>query len=188
MFLYKTYDELTKTERQLYQQHPILGQAILLKDEDLELAGVFIRQHHEYLDGSGYPDHLRGDEIELGARIISLCSDFDSYVCGRLEEGLFNPEQGIEFIQQFSGSRYDAELVTLFVDLLQEHHFSDADQSSVVSMNDLVADMQLATDLKTDTGITLLSMGTILTDETIATIKRFESEVNHHLVIHIRAQ
>ena len=55
-----------------YRKHPVRGQAAIHSNEPLARAGTFIRSHHEWFDGSGFPDGLKGDGIPLGGRIVSI--------------------------------------------------------------------------------------------------------------------
>ena len=184
----KAFDFLSKQDQEVYKQHAIIGESILNKASGLEQAALYVRQHHEYLDGTGYPDGLKADEISVGARIICLCSEFDSMVCGRKFKKEFTTEQAIEYLQKEKGKKYDLSLTQSFIDLLMKGEISSDDQVKAVQMNDLKPGMMLSHDLETDMGVVLLSKDSILTSEIINNIANYERDVNHHLHIQVKVE
>ena len=64
----------------VYRRHPVIGAQLVAPFDVLGLAAPMIRHHHERLDGSGYPDGLRGDAVPLGARIIAVADEYDHLV------------------------------------------------------------------------------------------------------------
>jgi len=92
--------------------HPVAGAAMIEQVKMLEHAAPIVRYHHEYYDGSGYPDGLSGEQIPLGARIIGLAEDYDEHWIRR------NPDESDEeFKEQFFSQEaihHDPKLVELF--------------------------------------------------------------------------
>jgi putative two-component system response regulator len=74
---------LTPEERELVKSHPVIGAQILAPVKTFERHVVGIRYHHEMFDGSGYPDKLKGEEIPVTARIVSLADAFDAMTSTR---------------------------------------------------------------------------------------------------------
>jgi HD-GYP domain-containing protein (c-di-GMP phosphodiesterase class II) len=74
---------LTQEERDLVKSHPVVGAQILSPVKTFERHVAGIRHHHEMYDGSGYPDKLKGEEIPLSARIVSLADAFDAMTSTR---------------------------------------------------------------------------------------------------------
>jgi integral membrane sensor domain MASE1 len=66
-------DKLSLEEYELVKEHPVFGFEILNKSEDLSNISLLVRHHHEWWNGAGYPDGLRGDEIPIGSQIIAIC-------------------------------------------------------------------------------------------------------------------
>ncbi|MBN2604505.1 MAG: HD domain-containing protein, partial [Bacilli bacterium] len=66
-------EKLSLEEYELVKEHPIFGFEILNKSEDLANISLLVRHHHEWWNGAGYPDGLRGEEIPIGAQIIAIC-------------------------------------------------------------------------------------------------------------------
>jgi len=75
--------QLTEEEKELFDQHPDIGSKIMKPISQLEGIIPMIRHHHESYDGNGYPDRLSGDQIPLGARIISVADTFDAMTSDR---------------------------------------------------------------------------------------------------------
>ena len=75
--LSKRFEALTLDEAAEYRRHPVRGQAAIDSNEVISEAGVLIRGHHESFDGTGFPDGLKGGEIPLGSRIISIADRYD---------------------------------------------------------------------------------------------------------------
>ncbi|MCJ8312057.1 MAG: response regulator [Saccharospirillaceae bacterium] len=184
----KAFEFLSKKHQSIYKQHPIFGQSILKKAAGLEKAALYVRQHHEYLDGTGYPDGLKAEEISIGARIICLCSEFDSIVCGRTFKQLYTVEQAIELLHKEKGKKYDLSLTQAFIDLLQKGEISSDDQVRTVQKHELQPGMVLSHDLETDMGVILLSKDSVLNEETIINIVNYERDINHHLHIQVKIQ
>lgn len=105
---------LNSTEWQEIQQHSDNG-ADMLKDIP-QLADVIplVRHHHENWDGSGYPDQLAGEQIPLGARILSIADSFDAMTSPHRYGKFLSPEEAMEELHECSGTRYDPQLIRLF--------------------------------------------------------------------------
>ncbi len=107
---------LTKEEYRTIQMHPVFGDRIVSHIELFQPYRPIIRLHHERLDGTGYPDGLKGDEIPLDVKIVSLADTYDSMTSNRAYRKAFSPEIAIEEIRLFSGSQFEPELVDLFIE------------------------------------------------------------------------
>jgi putative two-component system response regulator len=107
---------LTAAERELMQQHTLIG-ANLLSDSASELlrAGeTIVLTHHEKWDGSGYPNGLKGDEIPLYGRICAVADVFDALTSRRSYKEPFSNEQAYEILRSGRGSHFDPRIVDLF--------------------------------------------------------------------------
>lgn len=106
-------------ERHLVEQHPEIG-ARLLKPLDIPAAiPLAIRHHHEWWDGSGYPDGLSGEEIPLSARIISVADAFDAMSCDRPYRRALDRRVISDEFQRFSGTQFDPNLAKELLLLLE---------------------------------------------------------------------
>ncbi|HXE73357.1 MAG TPA: HD domain-containing phosphohydrolase, partial [Candidatus Nitrosotenuis sp.] len=70
-----------------------------------------IRHHHEWFDGSGYPDGLKGDEIPLGSRILGVAEAFDSMTTPRSYRGALSKEEALARLEAGSGIQFDPRVV-----------------------------------------------------------------------------
>jgi len=125
---------LTEEELKEIRRHPIVGAdivaAVLPNDQDLVSA---IRHHHERWDGHGYPAGLRGEEIPLQARIISIVDVFEALTSDRAYRAALSPEQAAVYIRGVSGLHFDSSLVQAFEALYASGHIfrSQLDAASV---------------------------------------------------------
>ncbi len=105
---------LTDHEFDVIKRHPIRGEELVRPLGDPDIAAI-IRHHHERLDGSGYPDGLRGEEIPLGARIVAVVDTFDAITSSRPYRRARRQRAAIRIMREESGTRLDAEVVTAFL-------------------------------------------------------------------------
>ena len=114
-------DPLTDKELDLVHSHVILGEEMVASSPFLADIAPHIRHHHEYWDGTGYPDGLKGEDISLEARILAVASDFDAMVSDRPYHPVpMEPEQALEEIRSGSGIKYDPMVATMFIKLIME--------------------------------------------------------------------
>ena len=73
-----------------------------------------IRHHHEWYDGTGYPDGLRGEAIPLGARIVSIADAYDTMTTKRTYRHVVSQEEALEELRRCAGTQFDLELVEAF--------------------------------------------------------------------------
>ena len=99
--------------------HPAKSAEILKPLAFLKKAAILVEQHHEYFDGNGYPAGLRGGEIDLGARIISVADSFDAMTTERFYAKALDKESSIKELERCKGSQFDPEVVDIFVKLLK---------------------------------------------------------------------
>jgi putative two-component system response regulator len=98
--------------------HCIIGESICRPLETLAPALPLIRSHHEKLDGSGYPDALRGDELDLGMRILSVTDVYDTLRSERAYRDAFTHEKAIEILrEEATRGWWDNEVVSRLADL-----------------------------------------------------------------------
>jgi HD-GYP domain-containing protein (c-di-GMP phosphodiesterase class II) len=110
---------LTETEFHEMQRHSEIGYEILrdCKGDILRLGSTIALNHHERLDGSGYPRGLKGDEIPLVGRIVAVADVFDALTTSRPYKKAWGFDAGFANLREESGTLYDAECVTAFLDI-----------------------------------------------------------------------
>lgn len=109
--------KLDADERTVIEQHPVYGyemcKYIGFMTEELSV----IRHHHEKWDGTGYPDKLRGTEISLPARILAIADVYDALTSRRSYREPWSQERALQVIVEGSGTHFDPECVSAFVQL-----------------------------------------------------------------------
>jgi HD-GYP domain-containing protein (c-di-GMP phosphodiesterase class II) len=109
--LRKPYSLLHSGDRKRMREHPLLGEANLMALEALDPAARLIRHHHEYLDGSGYPDGLQGEAIPLQARVLTVANEFDDLVEGTLFVRRLSPDKALAYLVERVDRHYDGRVV-----------------------------------------------------------------------------
>ena len=124
--LLRRTDPLTDKEMIQIKKHPVSGEKVLANLSILKDVLPMIRHHHEAIDGSGYPDGLKADEIPLGARVIGLFNYLDTLVFARSSEKALSIEDALVEIKGKAGQQFDQDLIQNFIAFVE----SNAGQSS----------------------------------------------------------
>ncbi|WP_341200851.1 HD-GYP domain-containing protein [Planomicrobium okeanokoites] len=111
--------KLTNEEFDMIKKHPGDGADMLRKTAYKKLADI-VEQHHERINGRGYPFGLKADEILLEAKIIGVCDTFDAMTEDRSYRKAYTSEYAMEEIRNLSGIQYDPEVVEAFEKVLQQ--------------------------------------------------------------------
>jgi putative two-component system response regulator len=112
---------LTSSEREVMQQHTVIGHRLCGQFRALEHVRPIVRHHHERLDGSGYPDHLMGDAIPLLAQIISIVDVYDAMTTTRPYRAALSSEEAVRELREEVRRGWKSEaLVEAFVALAGE--------------------------------------------------------------------
>jgi len=127
---------LSPDEWAVMRQHPIYGEQILREGAGFEMARRIARWHHENIDGSGYPDGLKGERIPLEARIVRIADAFDAMTSVRPYKAARSVEWALAELERHAGTQFDPEIVRLLLDIarrdpsllarLSEHRVSSA--------------------------------------------------------------
>jgi putative nucleotidyltransferase with HDIG domain len=112
--LFKPWN-FTPDERARMNRHPEKGYIIALQSPVLRSLIPMIRSHHERYDGKGYPDRLKGEEIPLSARIVSLADMYDALVSVRPYKKAFPKKRAVQMIRRLSGTKFDPKVVDAFL-------------------------------------------------------------------------
>lgn len=111
---------LTQEEIQIIREHPIVGEDILrpvvFDDEVLEM----VRSHHEFYDGGGYPDKLKGDNINIFAQVISVADAYDAMTSVRAYRGALTQQEAFEELRRNKGAQFNPAIVDVLIGVLQE--------------------------------------------------------------------
>lgn len=113
--------KLDETDWTIMRRHSEIGQQILLATdlEGASSAALAIRHHHEYFNGEGYPDRLRGEQIPIAARIISIADSYDAMAVARAYHRARKHTDIVEILRSESGVKHDPELTRLFLEFIE---------------------------------------------------------------------
>ncbi|MGD8835586.1 MAG: response regulator [Desulfobacteraceae bacterium] len=182
----KEIEQLKDENRKLYLEHPTIASIILENVEKLADVGEIVLFHHEYVNGEGFPNGLKGDQIPLGSRIILAASDYCRIVqtwprdvkklMGHARrqfepevwKGLTiseDPESIIEEVAEKKlllgcHQKYDAQVVSNLIKKVRES--KNIAPTLILSLDQIKAGMVLTQDLKLNDGRLLLTKGTRL--------------------------
>jgi putative two-component system response regulator len=106
-------------EWRVVRAHPEMGARIVSHIDYLSPAVGLILHHHERIDGRGYPHGLSGDEIELGARIVTVVDSFDAMTTHRPYRRAMDIGQAVKLLKTHAGRQFDAQIVDTFLALLE---------------------------------------------------------------------
>ena len=112
--------KLTDEEWEVMKQHPIYSGDILQEFTTIPTMSEAVRYHHEWFDGSGYPYQLKGYEIPLISRIISIADSFDTMNTKRVYRGPLETSEIIEQLQQNSGVQFDPDIVPFMIKMIED--------------------------------------------------------------------
>ena len=109
---------LTEDEYAEIKRHPLLGVSILTPATELASALPVVKHHHERFDGKGYPDGLRGEDIPLIARIVSVADAFDSMIRARPYGYGISRKAALREIEENSGTQFDPRIVRALLEVV----------------------------------------------------------------------
>jgi putative nucleotidyltransferase with HDIG domain len=114
------HGKLTEDEWKIIQEHPIIGEDVLkpvLIDEEVLM---MIRSHHERYDGKGYPDRIKGDNINIFAQIIGVADAYDAMTSPRAYRPALSKTEAIEELKRNCGTQFNTQIVKALLKVLAE--------------------------------------------------------------------
>ncbi|MFH2122172.1 MAG: HD domain-containing phosphohydrolase [Pseudomonadota bacterium] len=112
--------KLSSEEWGLIRKHPVVGANIIKPLGFMEREYFIIRHHHERIDGQGYPDGLKGDDLDMLTKILTVVDGYDAMTSRRNYRRNLNMEEALCELQLCSGSQYDRETVDVFSRAVQD--------------------------------------------------------------------
>jgi len=108
--------KLSDTEFETMKKHTLIGYDILNdENEMLATAGIIAKQHHEKYDGSGYPQGLKADEINIFARITAIADVFDALTSERPYKKAWSYEDAMQYLKDQSSKHFDPKFIEIFL-------------------------------------------------------------------------
>jgi HD-GYP domain-containing protein (c-di-GMP phosphodiesterase class II) len=108
--------KLTDKEWQEMKRHPEIGYRILFSVEDMAGLASYVLAHHERIDGKGYPKGLKGLDIPLQARIVTIADSFDAMTAERTYRERVTPKEAARELKRHAGTQFDPTLAKVFVE------------------------------------------------------------------------
>lgn len=114
--------KLTPEEFETMKNHAKIGYEILKnsQSEYLQAGAIIALTHHEKVNGSGYPNGLKDDDIHIFGRIVAIADVFDALTSFRPYKQAWNFEDAVKYLQEKSGKEFDTKLVEIFINNLDE--------------------------------------------------------------------
>ncbi len=113
--------KLDPEEQREMMRHTEYGAELLSKAPSLHKYIPPVRHHHEWFNGSGYPDGLQGDAIPLAASIISIADTYDAMTSNRPYRNAFSEANTFDELESFSGRQFNPELIKVFIRIMERH-------------------------------------------------------------------
>lgn len=172
--------ELAEGERALIRNNPKLSEEIMSRIDTLKPAGLIVKSHMENFDGSGYPERLKGKEINIGSRILAVCREYDLL---RHSKHSYSKIDALVVIERGRLRRFDPYIVDAFLKFAAEMKDMEENTSSAspgcqpslgkVNVQQLLPGMTLAKSLATGRGRLLVAQGTVMTEALIEKVLNF---------------
>lgn len=171
-------DLLHSTDRARFREYATQSESLLMTLEPMKDAARLIRHHQERWDGSGFPDHLKGEAIPFGSRLLKLAVDFIELQRGLILERQMNSDEALLYIRKYAGRLYDPDMVEDFVQacaaFLSDVTLGDP-TVRVLGTRELAEGMVLARNLNADNGMLLLNAGKVLNLPLVDKLIAFEA-------------
>ncbi|MCD4784800.1 MAG: HD domain-containing protein [Candidatus Eremiobacteraeota bacterium] len=110
--------KLTEEEYDIMSQHPVFGAKIMEPVEEFKEMLPYMYHHHERFSAGGYPEGLKGEDIPMASRILSVADAFDAMTSDRPYRKALSISHAIEELEQNAGTQFDPKVVSVFKDIL----------------------------------------------------------------------
>lgn len=178
--------KLSEEEVMQYRRHTVLGEQALMALDDMHTVSSVIRSHHERYDGLGYPDGLIGEQIPMGARILTVADTYDDLQIGHLSSTPLKADDAKAMIARGRGTQFDPEVVDVFLQMLLKAAPDAERPPRMLATLQLKPGMVLARDLLTSEGAVLLAADHVLTADLIRRLRLREGRDGIEMVLPIR--
>ena len=111
--------KITKQEHEMFKDHTTMAKQIIEQIHFLKDIVPVVYHHHEYWDGTGYPSGIKGDQIPLGARILTIADSYDAMTSDRPYRKALEQKEAVKELRRCEGTQFDASLVEIFVKELE---------------------------------------------------------------------
>jgi response regulator RpfG family c-di-GMP phosphodiesterase len=183
--LTKAVSAYSPKEMQRHHRHPLDGETALMSFQHLGAVARIVRQHHERVDGKGFPDGLAGADICIGAKIVAAASDLDQLQHGSLGDQRHDAESACQLIFTGADTRYDRRVVETLIKAWTRME-SAAKSDVQIDVRDLQAGMVLARDLVSSTQAVLLASGYVFNEKIVKQVAGYAARQGVQMTLWIR--
>lgn len=187
----KNVSELSQAEKNELKKHPVLGYQALISLSDFKGVADVIIAHHEKWDGTGFPRGLAGDDIHVGARVLSIVDCYTNLISGNTQDAKkHSPASAIQYMNSSMSGYFDPNMLPRFSKhvVKQSANQTTLINEIVLEIGELSSGMILSQNLINDAGIILVTKGQKLNQELIDKLKILESKESITLSFHINKQ
>ncbi|ENM5833556.1 response regulator [Vibrio metoecus] len=165
--------------------NPILGAEIVGRIKRFEPLMEIIRHQDELYDGTGKPDHLLGDQIPIGARIIKVVKDYDFFVSGSNNPRRMHTKSAQGYLRQQAGIYYDTQVVEAFISIVSAITRIEEGMELCVSLSEVRPGMIIKRDIYLPNGSLMLTAGNKMNESLLRKLKDLEQEMNMPIPVYI---
>jgi len=120
---------LDASEWDTMKTHTLLGAKILEPLVAMRDIRLMVKHHHEFFDGTGYPDRLEGQQIPYGARVIAIADAYDTITSARTYKKARTPEDAFAELDRCAANQFDPDIVRVFIEAMRHDHHPDSDET-----------------------------------------------------------
>ncbi|TXZ76431.1 response regulator [Vibrio mimicus] len=165
--------------------NPILGAEIVGRIKRFEPLMEIIRHQDELYDGTGKPDHLQGDQIPIGARIIKVVKDYDFFVSGANNPRRMHTKSAQGYLRQQAGIYYDINVVEAFIAIVSAVTRIEDGMELCISLSEVRPGMVIKRDIYLPNGSLMLTAGNAMNESLLRKLKELEKEMNMPIPVYI---
>ena len=181
----KPLSAYTAEEQQRYRRHTIEGETALMALSQLHKVAKIVRQHHERVDGKGFPDGLSGAEILMGARIVAAASDLDEMTHGAMGELNHSTDRAHHMLTGGIGTHYDQAVIETLLQVATDLAAS-AQNDVHIDVRDLRPGMVLARPVLSAKGAILLAAGYVFDERVVQQVTNFSAKEGVQLTLWVQ--
>lgn len=131
--------KLTPEEWEIMKKHSAIGYRLTMSSDEFVHISQSVLSHHERWDGKGYPQGLKGNDIPLLARIISIIDTYDTMTHARVYKEAASVENALSEIERCSGTQFDPAITGLFVQIIRKSYLDENDRRPIDAILQVLA-------------------------------------------------
>ncbi|MGL5107785.1 MAG: HD domain-containing phosphohydrolase [Vibrio ordalii] len=167
------------------EANAVLGAQILGRIKRFEPLVEIIRHQDELFDGRGKPDHLNGDQIPLGSRIIKVVKDYDYYIASPKNPRRMHTKSAQSYIKDQAGTLYDPVVVDAFLMVVTSLKNLDDGLELCIGLSEVTPGMKIKRDLYLPNGNLMLTAGNQINSTLLVKLKELEEQNNMPMTVYI---